>query len=126
MLLPTEETEFMRTLISMGYKGFYVPSAVVHHRNPPGRMTERYLRRWFAGQGAATWRTNPQSNSHTLFGVPRNIWMECAVNALRYAINRPWRGHRHWLPAEIAMATAWGIILESRRQSRHQRSKDRA
>jgi GT2 family glycosyltransferase len=107
-----EETEFMRRIMGAGYRGFYVPGAVIHHHNPASRMTERYIREWFKGAGMSDVRLGFVSRATGL------AWGSLLANGLRYALMRPLASHRTWLRAEIEMARAWGMICESRRSGR--------
>lgn len=98
--------------------GLYFPKAIVYHRNPAHRMTERYLRRFFMGFGVAQVRQgNMGTDSKQLLRVPRYLWRVLLVNAMKYALNRPASASRDWLDAEKSMAQAWGAICEFRRLS---------
>ena len=113
-----EESNLLIQLLHKGAKGVYLPEAIVHHRNTPNRMTERYVREWFIGYGMSEVRCGEVSNSHCLFGAPRHAWKTVALNGVKYLATRWTCPSAVWLPAEIKMATAWGVITESRRQAR--------
>jgi len=113
-----EDVEFMRALVTTGYKGFYTPKAVIYHRNPPHRMTERYVREWFIGYGVSEVRCGEICLSHCWFGVPRHTWKTIIINSTKYLAARWTCPSSIWLRAEIKMATAWGMITELRRQAR--------
>lgn len=49
--LESEETEFMRRLLNLGYTGRWVPSARLRHYVPPERLQLSYLRRHLFGNG---------------------------------------------------------------------------
>ncbi len=110
-----EESEFIRDLLTAGQTGVYVPDAIVHHRNPPERATERYVRQWYKGAGMADVRLGRvPSNAH----VPRHLWRKLAESGLRFATARLTKPAAVWLPAEIEMARQWGVICELRRNNR--------
>jgi hypothetical protein len=111
-----EETDLQKQLLRDGHTGVYVPAAVVHHRNPPARATERYVREWFQGQGMKRVRLGAAGTSanHVWRGAPRHLWRKCLTAGATYAVARWTRPSRVWLPAEIEMARTWGMILECR------------
>jgi glucosyl-dolichyl phosphate glucuronosyltransferase len=115
LLTPDEDTDFMRALMKQGVRGYYVPSAVVHHRNPVERATERFLRLWFKGAGMVSVRKKGYGNRrHLWFGAPRHIWRKVLVSTGRYALTRWSRPSRVWIRHEIAMSSCWGAISEYR------------
>ncbi|MGA3169852.1 MAG: glycosyltransferase [Chthoniobacteraceae bacterium] len=112
-----EEIEFMTRLIEAGCIGFYVPGMVVGHRNPPERMTERYMLGWCVGCGRCDVRTGHiHPTDVTLFNAPRYLWRQLLSNAASYLAKR-WRpsADAAWLPPAISMAKTWGAIMEFRR-----------
>jgi glycosyltransferase involved in cell wall biosynthesis len=111
----SEETDFMQRLGSIGFKGFYIPEAVVYHRNPRSRMTERYVRQWFIGYGITEVRCGEVRLDHCWFGTPPHAWKAAVLSCAKYLATRWTRASAVWLPAEIRMATSWGVIKESRR-----------
>jgi len=116
--LPTrgEETELMRSLIKHKQRGYYVPSAIVYHRNPPERMTEKYVRKWFIGSGITKVRLGEVDASEiNWFGAPRYLWRDLLESWSRYVLSRRTRRAETWLPYEISMAETWGMITEFRR-----------
>jgi glycosyltransferase involved in cell wall biosynthesis len=118
-----EETVLQQHLLKGGYKGLYVPSAIVYHRHPARRQTERYLRKYFAGWGAMEVRQLAYSPvTHPWFGAPRYLWRRLIETACRYALTRYTRPSGIWLRHEIAMAETWGMICEHRRQARLRKS----
>jgi glucosyl-dolichyl phosphate glucuronosyltransferase len=118
-LTPGEETDFMRRLMQEGHRGCYVPDAVVYHRNPSERGTERFVRRWQIGQGIVMQRSSGQSHqSHLWWGAPRWLWKRCGEAGLRYVFSRCLKPSARWLRHEMAMAQAWGMICEHRQQRR--------
>ena len=113
-----EETILQQDLLKANNKGLYVPSAVVYHRHPARRQTERYLRHYYMGWGAMEIRGAPPiQNTHVWFGVPRYLWRQLVKNSLRYGCVRWTCPSAIWLQAEIKMATTLGMIKELRRQA---------
>ena len=113
-----EETELMDRLLAAGRKGMYVPGAVVHHCNPRNRMTEKYVRLWFKGDGMVQVRRGQIPLDKLWFGAPRWVYRRYLVEGLKYVLMRWTRPPAIWLRAEIRMATAWGMICEARRRTR--------
>ena len=112
-----EESELIKELLRLGATGLYIPSAVVFHRNPKYRMTERYLREWYCGLGMREVRLGQVGGSqqHSLFGAPRYLWRKLGRSALNYAFTRWTRPSAVWLRAEVGLAMNWGMIREFRR-----------
>lgn len=113
-----EESKLLTQLLHDGCKGVYVPKAIVHHRNPRNRMTERYVREWFIGYGMSEVRCGEVRPEHCWFGAPRHAWKSAVLNGAKYLATRWICGSAVWLPAEIKMASSWGVITEIRRQAR--------
>jgi glycosyltransferase involved in cell wall biosynthesis len=109
------ETELMSRLLKQGHRRVYVPSAIIHHRNPPSRGTERYLFAHYKGSGITAMRVHPETTASTWFGAPRYYWWKLARNGSKYVISRWTRRSKVWLRALIEMARAWGMITELRR-----------
>lgn len=117
--MPTrgEDTEMIERLMTQGHHCVYVPAAIVYHRNPPERMTERFIREWWRGYGMAEVRLGAaQPTCHMWLGAPRSAWKQLVFGAARYALTRWTRPARVWLDAEIQMAVAQGMITEFRQQ----------
>ncbi|MEM9413045.1 MAG: glycosyltransferase [Planctomycetota bacterium] len=61
-----DELHLMRTLIQNGHKGQWLPNATVEHLIDPSRTDERYIARYFEGQGITLasknegWTTNTE------------------------------------------------------------------
>jgi glycosyltransferase involved in cell wall biosynthesis len=113
------EIELFVQLRKRGATGYYVPGAVIHHWTAPHRMTESYVRNWFVGDGMAEVRRGHALREHLILGVSRYYWKELITNSCIYALSRFLAPASVWLPAEIAMARAWGVIVESRHQTCH-------
>jgi GT2 family glycosyltransferase len=122
-----EETDYMWRLLKAGYRGLYVPGMVVYHRNPPHRMTEKYMLHWFSGFGVSRARLGYiPSSPFLLFGVPRYLWRQLATSAFFY-LTRRWRpsAGTTWVPSAVSMATTWGAIRELRRMGAERGGKDK-
>jgi glycosyltransferase involved in cell wall biosynthesis len=117
-LVHGEETELLNLLVQKGYKGIYVPGAIVHHRNDRARMTERYLRRYFKGAGMRETRVAGCIGGRRIcFGAPLGLWRLLIKRGRRYLIRRAIRPTDEWIMAEVEMAMTWGAICEWRRQA---------
>lgn len=113
------ETDLQRRLMAAGREGYYVPTAVVYHRNPRSRMTEAYLRHHCIGKGMREVRLKQVEACRPMwFGAPRYLWRILARHAWRYVRTRPAGPSALWLSAEMEMAKTWGWIVEFRRQNR--------
>jgi len=109
-LLHGEETELFQRLMAHGEKGCYVADALVRHRIPAKRMTERYVRAWFHGLGVTRARVGEVGGGVLCCAVPISVWFDLFYNALRYALTR-WTGlSRLWLKPATKMAAARGIV----------------
>lgn len=113
-----EETELMDRLIAKGHKGLFVPTAIVHHRNAPHRMREKYVREWYKGDGMVHVRRGEVEMKALLCGAPRWLYRQLIQTAFGYALTRWTRPSDVWLRYEMRMASTWGMICESRRRTR--------
>jgi len=111
-----EETELMQQILALGNHGVYVPNALVHHRNPAQRMTERYLREWFTGYGMTEVRLGHVRRGLCVFGAPLRVWFKFGWYSAVYGLSRWTLPSRIWLRAEVKSATRLGIIQEFRRR----------
>jgi glycosyltransferase involved in cell wall biosynthesis len=114
-----EETILQLELLKAGHRGLYVGAAIVNHRNPQERMTERFIRLWYKGAGIGDVRMGYVDGSpHILFGAPRYLWRILLKRFTRYVTTRVRCDSEVWLRAEMEWARTWGWISEFRRQSR--------
>jgi len=120
--VPGEEEDVIEKIMAKGGKGVYVPGALVHHRNPPGRMTESYMRQWCKGAGMKEVRVDNAELRHLWFGAPRWYWKQLVLSAFKCGATRWTRPASVWLPAEMKMAMTWGAIVECRNRTRNERS----
>jgi glycosyltransferase involved in cell wall biosynthesis len=113
-----EDNVFIKDLLTAGYRGIYIPDAIIFHRNPKERMTERYMLKWHIGCGRGFVRVETDRVKHPLvFGIPRYLWRELVTHSLRFIITRIFCSSTRWVPAECNMAITWGQILEFRQRS---------
>ncbi len=111
-----EENDLLAHVRAKGLRGYLTPAAVVRHYTPARRMSETYVRRWFKGDGMTEVRRDQIVRKHPIAGVPRYYWKQLLMNAAKYGLTRLSAPASVWLPAEIEMAKAWGIVTECRRQ----------
>lgn len=113
-----EETDLQQRLHAAGHDGRYVPAAIVHHHNPAGRMTERYIREWFRGLGIGRARLGQFRRRAMVAGVPAELFWRVANYGARYLLTRRLGPAGVWVEAEVKLAQTLGMIQELRRQSR--------
>jgi glycosyltransferase involved in cell wall biosynthesis len=122
----SEEVQFFQDLRASGTwqdpRGIYIPSAIVYHRTSAARTSEKYVRKWYYGDGIAMVRRGQVERGKALLGVPRYLWRKLIGGALRYLLLRPFGPASAWLREEIEAARTYGIIHEMRRQGRAQSS----
>ena len=110
-----EDMEFLRTLAHAGWRGMYIPGAIISHRHTADRCTERYLRNWYVGSGMMIVRLGEaRVASGMIWGAPRFLWRQLFSATSRYLLGRWTCGSKVWLSAECTMALTWGKILEYR------------
>jgi hypothetical protein len=118
-----EEHEWETRLLEAGHEGVYVPAAVVHHRDPPWRLTAAYVRHWYihAGRNRAIHGEVPAG--HEWFGAPRYLWRELLTNAAKFLCTRLFAPSRVWLSAQCRMYLAWGSIRQCQEAARFPEQK---
>jgi glycosyltransferase involved in cell wall biosynthesis len=105
-----EELSLMGALLADGCQGWWVPNAGVQHCIPLERMTTRYLRNYFLGQGQYLATIEPTWNGPTLLGKPRWLWRHIVTAELRYRIRRLTSPPEIWIHELIAASMAWGTF----------------
>lgn len=106
-------------LLKQGRHGMYLPDSHVHHRDPPERMTEKYIRYFYTqNRIEQVLRGKIPDSPHQWFGAPRHLWRKLIVNIFKYACTRPFGSSQTWLRAEVDAAAAWGDIRGFRRLRR--------
>jgi len=117
------ELEWETRVMEGGYEGVYVPRSVVNHRDPPWRMTEKYVRHWYAVAGRIRVRLGEVPAGREWFGAPRYLWREWGMNFAKYVSRRAFPPTRVWVEAMCRMSIAWGSITEYRKQLRESRNE---
>jgi glycosyltransferase involved in cell wall biosynthesis len=113
-----EELEWEARLLDAGHEGIYIPTAVVHHRDPPWRMTGAYVRHWYIQAGRSRAIQGEVAAGHEWFAAPRYLWRELLTNAAKYLCTRLVAPSRVWLPAQCRMCLAWGSIRQCQEPER--------
>jgi glycosyltransferase involved in cell wall biosynthesis len=113
-----EEVDLQFKMAAQGIKGLYVPSSLVYHRDPPHRMTEKYLRWFYQAKGrekilAGDFVLTPRQ----WLRVPKYLWRRFFYSVFKYILTRWTRPSRTWLEHEIKAAITWGEIKELRKRS---------
>jgi glycosyltransferase involved in cell wall biosynthesis len=114
-----EDYDMQERLAKCGFKGWYVPSALVYHRDSPHRMTESYVRWIYKERGRQTALTDEITTAPKLFGAPRYLWRDLVQSAAQYVLTRFTKPSKVWLRHECRMAEKWGAIYELRQHSRN-------
>lgn len=110
-----EDAALLSAARERGCSGAYVPSALLYHHNPRSRMTERYLREWFMGDGIAAARFGWYPGERRIAAVPLYVWKRLVASTLGFLATRWFAPVAKWLPLECDMARTWGIVTELRR-----------
>ncbi len=104
-----DEIDVLTRMLQAGHCGFWVPGAALHHLIPASRMTRRYVRDYFFGQGQ-TW-------------IDRGICRP-TVHELRHRIRQHqiayWRGHlsrstSSWFAHLVQLANLQGQLDQMQR-----------
>ncbi len=112
-----EELDIQKMILLHGHCGLYLPTAIIYHRDPIHRMTERYLRYYYAQMGEMdAFAGNVDRSSHMWFGVPRYLFRKLLQNIMLYCVTRWIFPSKFWLNAEIKAAGAFGEIRGFRRR----------
>jgi len=123
-LLGGEETAMVRELLARGHQGWWIPGASVRHVIPAERMTTRYLRSFFIGQGECQVKTEHEDTIDgagvpMLFGGARWRWRHALAAERRYLLSRLFAPPEIWVSHLITASTAWGRLRQMRRQQLH-------
>ena len=105
-----EETVCVRSILTSGASGWWVPQAKVRHCISPDRQTLRYLRRYFFGQGEFVGRTMPDRTSTMLLGKPRWLWRGALQAELRFRVRRLLCRPEVWIEDLISASKYWGQL----------------
>lgn len=79
-----EDHEFFLRMLDAGCRGVYEPAARVRHFVPRDRLNRSYFRRWLYqnGQDVARLESARARTVRRLFGVPRYLWRQAALDAV--------------------------------------------
>lgn len=79
-----EDHEFFVRMVDAGCRGVYEPAALVSHFVPRDRLSRGYFRRWLYqnGQDVARLESAHAQRVRRLFGVPRYLWRQAALDAV--------------------------------------------
>ena len=79
-----EDHEFFLRMLAAGCRGVYEPAALVRHFVPSDRLNRSYFRRWLFqnGQDVARLEAAHARGVRRLFGVPRYLWRQAALDAV--------------------------------------------
>jgi len=114
-----EERSVVQQLLARGHDGWWVPEARVRHFIPAQRMTTRYVRDYFMGEGEYQARTKPpggpDAEGPMLFGKPRRAWRRAVAAEVRYRWTRLFFPPEVWVPYLLSASRAWGSMRPVRR-----------
>jgi glycosyltransferase involved in cell wall biosynthesis len=102
-VLGEDELDLFRRLLAAGYRGNWVPGAVVEHVIPPQRASEKYVYDYFVGQGRAL----------VAKGEPWHVDVaklksESRAQYIKYKLKRPLADSKTWVSHMIRSALAQG------------------
>lgn len=103
-----EETKVASALLSAGYEGRWVPDATVHHYVPAERMTIRYVKNWWVGEGRGHALIALPWEGPMLLGKPRHLWRQVATARVKYLMARLVSRPEVWIGHLIEASIAWG------------------
>jgi hypothetical protein len=112
-----DETELVQRLRQGGHQALWVGTARLRHYIPAERLTPHYLWRFHVGQGETQRRMSGHIEVPELFGLVRWTIRQYLVARLQMALLAPFKNDA-WFDALRRAATAWGWMLEHRRQKR--------
>jgi glycosyltransferase involved in cell wall biosynthesis len=110
-LVGGEETRLIRTLLSAGLEGRWIPEARVAHYIPKQRQSIRYLRKFFFDRGAAESRSSEDGAPRRLFSQPLWVWRQAFEREALYWVGRAFSRPERWVTDLQLAATAWGGLL---------------
>lgn len=108
-----EDSDVIRRMTEDGYRGMWIGKAMVRHYIPAERLSAKYLRSLYEGNGRCSVRLSGVPAGRRLFGVPRWVWKKYVTSELLYWLLMPTRNER-WLRALMDSSLTRGVIKESR------------
>jgi glycosyltransferase involved in cell wall biosynthesis len=98
-----DELDLMRRLLAQGYRGAWVPGAVVQHCIPPDRASEKFVYDYFVGQGRALVAKGEPWHSNV-----KRLKRESTLEQLKYRTKRRISPSPVWVGHLIRSALAQG------------------
>lgn len=108
--LAGDETVLMRSLLTQGREGWWIPGCRVRHMIPPERQTVGYLRDYFEGLGRRDAQLERAPAGRRLFGRPAWLWRKYAYREIRYQWLRMVAPAGRWVPALARAAQTKGLL----------------
>ena len=105
-----EEAAVLDALLAEGAEGRWVPAARVRHIIPATRQSLRYLREYYAGNGASWALVRPNGTERMLFGRPRWVWREAVQQEVAYRFRRLYAPPAVWSEHLRRSSVAWGML----------------
>lgn len=112
-MLSGEETAVLKTMISNGHTGLWVPNAKVKHFIPTDRQTISYIRRYYEGHGALMASDRDKVDVPHLFGRPRWLWRAWIASEIDYYVGRACRSPEKWVDSLKRAATWKGCLRQA-------------
>ena len=120
-LLAGEEAVLLRTILTTGHKGYWVPGARVRHCIPKRMQNVAHVRRYFHDWGVSLATITPPKG-RTLLGEPLWMWRQAFQHELLYHVGRIAGKPENWIVNLKWASLAWGGLRG--RPARVPRSSD--
>ena len=98
-----DELEMLRRVLQAGYRGYWVPDAIVEHLISADRATLRYIYRYFVGQGRMISRKDAAQSTPA-----PSLRREALIQKLLFGIKYPITPSPNWMAHWIRSALAQG------------------
>jgi glucosyl-dolichyl phosphate glucuronosyltransferase len=105
-----EETKVLKSLLSHGHTGFWVPPASVRHYLPQERLTLRYLRRYYSAEGEVEERSAGPFVGARVAGYPRWLLKAWVQAEAKYCVSRLWAAPERWMPHLVCVNRCRGML----------------
>ena len=106
-LVGEDEIDLLRRITAAGYAGTWVPTAKVQHYIPDDRVTTKYVRDYFVGQGVA----NVLNDKATFFSPFRARW-SAWHNWICFKLKQKSKSPDEWVSHLICSGIAQGEYLQ--------------
>lgn len=112
-----EEIAVVLKILQAGYRGVWIPKALIRHYVPPERQTLGHVRRHFFGQGQmwVAMDPTPTAKVTTIFGWQRWLVKKAILAELRYRVRRWTKKPEVWIEDLIEASMLCGRLYESRK-----------